>query len=395
MKVRIYFCKEPNMEIIMKGSKIGRVALDTIYDLVWEGEFKNILNVGRVWLKFKEEDKPFGIPLRDKRTHKVVFTDIDGTLVDINTAQYGMKTNELISVMKEKNIPLILTSAKTRLEQNKIREDLGLSDPFIVENGGAIVIPKGYFPDTALKNIEYPLRETEEIEKESEYINHKIGGDLRETGQREIVHDGSRTHPPKATSKVIIIEVGKSANDIRAKLSDIRKKHNINFKGVADISIEELSNLASMPIEQARRMAQRNYGETILQIQKEDVARFIKCTQEAGMKVIHGGRFFDVTIGTDKGIAVGILKKLFNRKFHNDVIYFGIGDSTNDIPMLNLMDVSILVQRPDSSWLDYKGTKMKNGVNSNNNSNNNILKVNGIGPHGWENAIQKIILEMN
>ena len=395
MKVRIYFCKEPDIEIIMKGNKIGRVALDTIYDLVWEGEFKNILNVGRVWLKFKEEDKPFGIPLRDKRTHKVVFTDIDGTLVDINTAQYGMKTNELISVMKEKNIPLILTSAKTRLEQNKIREDLGLSDPFIVENGGAIVIPKGYFPDTALKNIEYPLRETEEIEKESEYINHKIGGDLRETGQREIVHDGSRTHPPKATSKVIIIEVGKSANDIRAKLSDIRKKHNINFKGVADISIEELSNLASMPIEQARRMAQRNYGETILQIQKEDVARFIKCTQEAGMKVIHGGRFFDVTIGTDKGIAVGILKKLLNRKFHNDVIYFGIGDSTNDIPMLNLMDVSILVQRPDSSWLDYKGTKMKNGVNSNNNSNNNILKVNGIGPHGWENAIQKIILEMN
>jgi mannosyl-3-phosphoglycerate phosphatase family protein len=391
MKVRIYFCKEPDIEIITKGNKIGRVALDTIYDLVWEGEFQNILNVGRVWLKFKEEDKPFGIPLRDKRTHKVVFTDIDGTLVDINTAQYGMKTNELISVMKEKNIPLILTSAKTRLEQNKIREDLGLSDPFIVENGGAIVIPKGYFPDTALKNIEYPLRETEEIEKESEYINHKIGGDLRETGQREIVHDGSRTHPPKATSKVIVIEVGKSANDIRAKLSDIRKKHNINFKGVADISIEELSNLASMSIEQARRMAQRNYGETILQIQKEDVARFIKCTQETGMKVIHGGRFLDVMIGTDKGIAVGILKKLFNRKFHNDVTYFGIGDSTNDIPMLNLMDVSILVQRPDSSWLDYKGTKMKNGVNSNNNSNNNILKVNGIGPHGWENAIQKII----
>ena len=82
-------------------------------------------------------------------------------------------------------------------------------------------------------------------------------------------------------------------------------------------------------------------------------------------------------------------------KFHNDVTYFGIGDSINDIPMLNLMDVPILVQRPDNSWLDYKGTKMKNSVNSNNISNNNVLKVNGIGPHGWENAIQKIILEMN
>jgi len=296
--------------------------------------------------------------------------------------------------MKEKNIPLVLTSAKTRLEQNAIREDLGLSDPFIVENGGAIVIPKGYFPDNALKNIEYPLRETEETEKESEYTNHEIGGDLREIARRKIVHDTSRTHTYKTISKVIIIELGKSANDIRAKLSDIRTKHNINFKGVADISIEELSNLASMPIEQARRMAQRNYGETILQIQRDDIARFIKYTQEAGMKVIHGGRFFDVTIGIDKGRAVEILKKLFNSKFHNDVTYFGIGDSANDIPMLNRMDVSIVVQRSENSWLDYKGTKMKDGVNSNSTSNNNILKVNGIGPHGWENAIQNIVLEM-
>ena len=46
-------------------------ALDTIYELVWECEFKNILNAGRIWLKFmqNEEKRPFGIPLREKRTH--------------------------------------------------------------------------------------------------------------------------------------------------------------------------------------------------------------------------------------------------------------------------------------------------------------------------------------
>ena len=77
MKVRVYFCKESDIEIIIKGNKIGRQALDTIYDLVWECEFKNILNVGRVWLKFKEEDKPFGMPLKDKRTHsKISLGDI-------------------------------------------------------------------------------------------------------------------------------------------------------------------------------------------------------------------------------------------------------------------------------------------------------------------------------
>jgi hypothetical protein len=72
MKVRVYFCKEPYIEIIIKGNKIGRQALVTIYDLVWECEFKNILNVGTVWLKFKEENKPFGMPLRDKRTHNKI-----------------------------------------------------------------------------------------------------------------------------------------------------------------------------------------------------------------------------------------------------------------------------------------------------------------------------------
>jgi hypothetical protein len=56
MKVRVYFCKESDIEIIIKSNKIGKQALDTIYDLVWECEFKNILNVGRVWLKFKEEN---------------------------------------------------------------------------------------------------------------------------------------------------------------------------------------------------------------------------------------------------------------------------------------------------------------------------------------------------
>jgi hypothetical protein len=71
MKVSVYFSKEPDtVETILKAHKISRQALDTIYELVWECEFKNILNAGRVWLKFKEnEERPFGISLREKRTH--------------------------------------------------------------------------------------------------------------------------------------------------------------------------------------------------------------------------------------------------------------------------------------------------------------------------------------
>lgn len=328
--------------------------------------------------------------------NKVVFTDIDGTLIDMNTAEYGKNTKGLISSLKEKNIPLILASAKTWLEQNKIRQDLGLFDPFIVENGGAIVIPKSYFVDSALKDIQYSSRQSEERVKKVRNGNQLIRKDMRIIDDAESKHDDGRTKTPLTLTTVTVIELGKPVDNIIAKLSAIRKKYTINFKGVADVSVEELSNIVSMPLEQAKRMADRRYGETILQIERKDVARLIKYAKDEGMRVIHGGRFFDVTIGNDKGKAVEILRNLFKNKFHDDVTFFGIGDSTNDVSMLNLMDVPILVQKPDRSWLDYE-IKMLENVDSsnisNNNNNNNIIKINGIGPNGWENAVHKIILE--
>jgi hypothetical protein len=81
MKVRVYYCKESDPEIILNRNKISRQALDTIYNLVWEGEFKNILNAGRIWIKFKEEERPFGIPLKEKRSHYRISL---GDIIEIN-----------------------------------------------------------------------------------------------------------------------------------------------------------------------------------------------------------------------------------------------------------------------------------------------------------------------
>jgi len=72
MKVKVFFFKEHEVELIIKNNKISNQALFTLYDLVWESEFKNILNPGRIWLKFKEEEKPFGIPLRGKKPHNKI-----------------------------------------------------------------------------------------------------------------------------------------------------------------------------------------------------------------------------------------------------------------------------------------------------------------------------------
>lgn len=73
MKAKVYFYTESDsIDIILRTQKISKQAIDTIYELVWECEFKNILNVGRIWLKFKEEGRPFGITTRQKRSHRKI-----------------------------------------------------------------------------------------------------------------------------------------------------------------------------------------------------------------------------------------------------------------------------------------------------------------------------------
>lgn len=270
---------------------------------------------------------------------KVVFTDIDGTLTDIKTGKLG-EVKDLIRSLKNRNIPVILCSAKTRAEQIKIRRELGLTEPFIVENGGAIVIPKDYFGSL------------------SDMPNHK------------------------EVKEYDIIELGKPAREIRLKLLNIRNHFKFKFIGVADLSIESLCHLTDMPPASARRMAQREYGETILQIDRRQQRRFAKVAEQSGLKTIYGGRFFDVTIGNDKGKAVSIMMNLYKKKYYKgNIKFFGVGDSQNDSTMLRLMDVSMLVQGPEGTWSDLNVK--------------NIIKIPAIGPNGWKFAYNKVMGRLN
>lgn len=73
----------------------------------------------------------------------IIFTDLDGTLLDENYSyDYAIPT---IRELKRMNIPIIFCSAKTRAEQEIFRARMGINDPFIVEDGSAIYIPRGYF----------------------------------------------------------------------------------------------------------------------------------------------------------------------------------------------------------------------------------------------------------
>jgi mannosyl-3-phosphoglycerate phosphatase len=264
---------------------------------------------------------------------KVIFTDIDGTLLDSHFPDIK-KMKKLVENAIRNDIHLILCSSKTQLEQNKIKSMIDLHEPYIVENGGATIIPKDYFKK-------------------------------------------SKITPSKTLQKNYIIETGAPAYRIRSLLKKIRIKHGLKFEGVSDLSPLELSNIIKLPQGYAKRMISRKYSETIVRIDNNDIDKFVNFIEKAGLKMIPGGQFLDITLGNDKGTGVKILIDFFRKEYENNVIFFGIGDSKNDESMLSLMDLPLLVQKTNGSWENLQI--------------DNLEKIKGIGPDGWEIALQLII----
>src|SRR5205807_8116058 len=86
---------------------------------------------------------PFPAPTR---LRVVLFTDLDGTLLDAATYRYDT-ARPALDRLRECRIPLIICTSKTRAEVEYLRRELDNRDRFIVEYGGELYIPDGYFLD--------------------------------------------------------------------------------------------------------------------------------------------------------------------------------------------------------------------------------------------------------
>jgi mannosyl-3-phosphoglycerate phosphatase len=262
----------------------------------------------------------------------IIFTDLDGTLLDRLTYSYD-KALHSIELLRDKEIPVVFCSAKTRAEQEIYRHELGLFHPFIVENGGAIFIPEGYFPFKFNYN--------------------------------------------RAKGGYQIIELGISYSEIRRVLELIRYDGKINFRCFGDMPDTEVAADTGLDLEAARRAKDREYAETLkLEGNPEEIDEILGKIEEAGLNYAAGGRYYDVMGPSDKGKAATILIDLFRQKFGRFKT-IGIGDSANDLPMLSVVDIPVLVQKPGGDWekIDVP----------------NLRYAEGIGPEGWARAIEELI----
>ena len=272
----------------------------------------------------------------------IVFTDLDGSLLDGTTYSYEAATPAL-NALREQGIPLILVSSKTRAEMEPLRQRLDHHDPFIVENGGAVFVPHGFF--------DFPL-------------------------------ERMRTRLPYH-----VIELGLPYHMLRDVLKQIEHAVETPLEGFGDLSVEAVMQVTGLPHADAILAKQREYDEPFLlqgpQALIEEVCRQIVTR---GLRWTKGGRLFHLMGENDKGEAASVLLRCYHRQQHmrkqaERIETVGIGDSINDASLLAMVDYPILVQKPDGSYdpdIHLSG----------------MIHAPGIGPAGWNNAVLDLLAQV-
>ena len=269
------------------------------------------------------------------RPFPIIFTDIDGTLIDFDTYS-TVETRGIVHQLTRKGIPVILCSSKTRQEQEAYRQIFQLTDPFIVENGSAIFIPWGCF------DFEIPF--------------------LRRTGLYGV------------------LELGTPAAVIQEELRAIRKRTHLDFNTYQDLPLAEICRLTGLSPAQAEAARQREYSATILTpLTCQDQDRLTAALAGVGLQILAGGRFHTITAASsDKGKAVVRLSACFRQKFEK-ITTIGLGDSANDQSLLASVDCPYLVQKPNASWEEML----------------DVERVAAIGPKGWRRIGEKLLAQSN
>jgi mannosyl-3-phosphoglycerate phosphatase len=266
----------------------------------------------------------------------VIFSDLDGCLLDRQTYSFE-PARAALRLIKEKKIPLVLVSSKTRAEMEEYRRRLKNDHPFVSENGGAIFIPKGYF---------------------SFQFSHE-----------------------REWKKYFVLELGTFYPQIIRALEFIKKETGIRIRGFHDLSEEDLVLLSGLTREEAAWAKKREYDEPFL---IEGGEKEIKIIQEKirqrGLNHVWGGRFHHILGQNDKGKAVEILKGLYRNQF-SSIRTVGIGDSPNDLPMLLAVDHPIFLKGEEELSMEISPAK-------------NLVLLEETGPQAWNEAILNILKEL-
>jgi len=260
----------------------------------------------------------------------VVFTDLDGTLLDRETYAWDA-ARPAVQFLRDHEIPWIFVTSKTKAEAEYWRQVTGNEHPFVVEDGGAILAPTGYFADG-------------------------IPGAVRRNGYETLVW-------------------GRPYADLIAGLDAASRMSGCRVRGFHQMTAAEIATACRLPLEQAILAKRRQYDEPFEIFGEGCCAALESAIAAQGFVSVRGGRFHHISAPHDKGCAVRVLSNLFRRSAGR-VKTVGLGDGWNDLPLLLAVDVPVVMPSRDAVDIVRKIT--------------NAIVADQPGPKGWN----EIVLDM-
>ena len=228
-----------------------------------------------------------------------IVTDVDGTLMDHSYDLTPAK--ETILRLKKLKIPVILCTSKTASEVKVIQKDLGLKDPYIVENGAAI-----YFDSNTEDSWE--------------------------------------------------IVLGDSYQKLELILKKLSKDIDFDLKPLNNLSDKEANLLTGLSGDSLILMRDRHWSMPFLNPPNHLEKELKKCCKKYNVVFFRGNRMSHLlSKNSSKGEAIKRLKKFSNNK---NLKIIGLGDSPNDFPLLEEADHRIVISGingPNKKLLDDLG----------------------------------------
>lgn len=237
-------------------------------------------------------------------TALIVFTDLDGTLLNSESYAYDAAL-PTISTLKERGVPVIPVTSKTRSEVETLIRQVGLTEPFVVENGSAIFVPREDCP------FDLPAGEDD--------------GPYR------------------------VMALGVAYVMVRAGLKAIAQTLGRPLKGFGDLSVEQVQQLTGLSADDAHRAKMREFTEPFLTPKNVSPEDLTGAVEEMGFKVVVGDRFSHLIGGeAGKGRAVHLLTELYRPTFPpgEPIVTIGLGNSPNDLDMLENVDCPVVLPGP-------------------------------------------------
>lgn len=265
----------------------------------------------------------------------IVFSDLDGTLLDKQTYSWTPAT-EAIRSLRENDVPLILASSKTLPEMLEVRRVLGNNAPFIFENGAGVALPAVIFPNAP-----------HVVERSSLRIR-LFGADR-----------------------------GKILNAMgRQRAAGHR------FEGFSDWTAQEVAAMTGLDLAAAVLSKDRLATEPFLWRDTEEKwVQFLAELEESGFRAVQGGRFWCAMGRFDKLDAARWLRDLYQEEAgEGELKTVALGDSPNDSQLLAWADIAVVIKSQNSELIQLPDHPC-------------TIRTSKTGPDGWQEAIAAILRE--